>query len=615
MYFTRFVIRNFKGIEEVRLDLLARPRSRVHTLIGLNESGKTTLLEAINVIAYKDNLGALNLPGYVNYDPHDLIPMSQRSNFNGQITLEAGIQIEPKDKQKIAEQLQQDHGILLAPMADSFVITQTYEFHSSRAVKSEPTTTWSLDIQGRLPGQDQVHPLTPEAEAKARDAIKPLLPRVVYFPNFLFDFPDKIYLEEPPTDADKHKFYRAVLQDVLDAIGERTNLEEHVLARAKSPLEPDKRSLEAVLLKMGGHISDTVFTNWDRIFSRPRAPAQAMKELVVVSGRDPSGSWYLQLRLKDGREFYSISERSLGFRWFLAYMLLTQYRGFRRAGNKNVVFLLDEPASNLHPSAQTQLLDSFDKLPDGCQVVYTTHSHHMIKPEWLEAAYVVKNAGLDYDSGQHDYSARRTLITLTKYRQFAAQHPDQKTYFQPVLDVLNYSPTKLENIPDMIMVEGKNDFYEMRYLSLLTGGTHELNFLPGTGAGSLDSIIRLYIGWARNFVVLLDSDTEGENQKMRYKDLFGGLVEGRIFTLRDLVPPLAGKSLESVFTSAEQLEIQNAAYPDADFYNKTLFNRALQEHTLTRRTSFSISQSTKTAAAGLLAALAQRLESASNLYL
>jgi predicted ATP-dependent endonuclease of OLD family len=197
----------------------------------------------------------------------------------------------------------------------------------------------------------------------------------------LFDFPDRVYLDDAPSDPERHRFYRSVLQDVLDAIADGTNLAEHVIARAKSDRDHDKKSLDSVLLKMGTHITRTVFSNWDRIFHRPAGN----KEIVVGIGRDKENRLYLQLRLKDHGEYYEIGERSLGFRWFFTYLLLTHYRGFRRSGPRDVVFLLDEPASNLHSSAQTQLLQSFSALPAWCTVIYTTHSHHLINPDWLES--------------------------------------------------------------------------------------------------------------------------------------------------------------------------------------------------------------------------------------
>ena len=76
MKFTYFRFKNFKGIEDERLDLVRSPTSSVYTLVGLNESGKTTILEAINYFAYKpESLDALNLESSDIGDIHNLIPI------------------------------------------------------------------------------------------------------------------------------------------------------------------------------------------------------------------------------------------------------------------------------------------------------------------------------------------------------------------------------------------------------------------------------------------------------------------------------------------------------------------------------------------------------------
>ncbi|GFO97543.1 hypothetical protein ig2599ANME_1747 [groundwater metagenome] len=49
MKFTEFKIKNFKGIEDITINLDKSPNANIYTLVGLNESGKTTILEAINL--------------------------------------------------------------------------------------------------------------------------------------------------------------------------------------------------------------------------------------------------------------------------------------------------------------------------------------------------------------------------------------------------------------------------------------------------------------------------------------------------------------------------------------------------------------------------------------
>ncbi len=65
-------------------------------------------------------------------------------------------------------------------------------------------------------------------------------------------------------------------------------------------------------------------------------------------------------------------------------------------------------------------------------------------------------------------------------------------------------------------------------------------------------MIRLYVGWARNFIVLLDSDAEAVKQQSRYEEMFNGLVESAHLSTGGFRSELAGHSLEDLFTETEK---------------------------------------------------------------
>ena len=52
MKYTKFIIKNYRGIDQVKIDLL---NDRVITLVGLNESGKTTIMEACELLQVHPN--------------------------------------------------------------------------------------------------------------------------------------------------------------------------------------------------------------------------------------------------------------------------------------------------------------------------------------------------------------------------------------------------------------------------------------------------------------------------------------------------------------------------------------------------------------------------------
>lgn len=590
MRFRYFDIKNFRGIDHVRISLDSIPEVSVYTLVGLNESGKTTILEAINYFSYKtDKLDSLELPGYAIKDPHSLIPIGKRSNFNGTMTLEVGLSFDEHEEEWIRGHLLEATGFSLKSKIGTLTIHQNCVFRNSKFDSVASKTLWTMAVRGSMKGERKIQQAQGAVWAAATSYIKQFIPPILYFPNFLFEFPDKIYLEETGNNDDKHAFYRLVIQDVLDSLDNGTNLDTHILQRAKSTDPNDRNHLDGLLLEMGRHITKSVFGSWDKIFHRK----VGKKSIIVSAHADDNGHYYLQFRLEDSDGYYLINERSLGFRWFFVFLLLTQYRGFRNTHGSDPLFLFDEPASNLHPSAQSQLLDTFRGLAGQCRIIYTTHSHHMINPDWLESTFVIKNEGLDYQNDAEAFNSKLTSITATKYRDFVRRHPDQTHYYKPILDVLSFAPSRLDMVPDVVMLEGKNDYYTLRYMqSTILPKRQSQRLLPGTGAGTLDSLIRLYLAWGREFIVLLDSDKEGKKQRARYLEMFGPVLLDRIFTLKDSGCTGEGSSMEDLFDKSELLAIQQRCYPGDIKFEKTHFFRAIQE-LLAKGEAVTLSDATK----------------------
>ena len=576
---TRFEISNFKGIRHLSLDLAAHPQGGIVALVGLNESGKTTILEALDYLRLGINdSDPLDLLDLDRDDPHDLIPISERSNFNGSIEITVIVELDDDDNEKLRQYLSK-RDFIVESLPASFTVTDTYSFEDSTF--KERRGKWRFDPRGRNKRARSVRQLS-HYSVLWNETVKFLrdrMPSIWYFPNFLFDFPRRIYLDSVAPKDSKERFYRNLLGEILSSVDATATLERHISQRISSDSPPDRTALNQLLLELGRRITNDVFESWNEIFQRPPST-----KAIFTPGTDESGNRYLELSIEDHDGLYYIDERSLGFRWFFVFSLVTKFKRRGASPSQGIVYLFDEPASNLHAGAQSQLLKSLGHLSTDCTIIYTTHSHHLINPQWLENTYIVRNKGLDFDNDMIDYTSKRTDITIERYRSFSNKYPDQTRYFQPILDVLDYKPSQLEMVSDVVMVEGKNDFYTLNYVHQLAINDmpKRVQITPGNGAGSLDSIIRLYLGWAKNFVILLDSDKEGEKQKQRYLKTFGPILDGRMYTLGDLCPELEGKGMEQVFESAERDEIVAATYPDEP-YTKTRFNRSIQECLVTKR--------------------------------
>ncbi|MBO6549611.1 MAG: ATP-binding protein [Rhizobiales bacterium] len=239
-----------------------------------------------------------------------------------------------------------------------------------------------------------------------------------------------------------------------------------------------------------------------------------------------------------------MKQRSLGFRWFFCFFLFTIYRAKKE---RSIIYLFDEPASNLHPKAQAKLLESLTKISEtGAIIIYSTHSHHLIKPEWLEGAFVIRNQSADYELAA-DVRPESTDIQILPYKQFLEKDAGKTTYFQPIMDALDYRPSEIEKVNLAVLVEGKRDFYYLKYFKdVVFEDAQDIDFIPGGGAGTLGPLISLYQGWGKDFIILLDGDSAGRKERKNYNEKHFVSLDN-IFTLEDINGEFKGIAAEKLF--------------------------------------------------------------------
>ncbi|MDT5016175.1 MAG: hypothetical protein QOD39_2335 [Mycobacterium sp.] len=116
---------------------------------------------------------------------------------------------------------------------------------------------------------------------------------------------------------------------------------------------------------------------------------------------------YLDVRVRDTRHGFTgnFTQRSSGFQWFFSF--LAAFSEFEDRGH-GVIVLLDEPALNLHGLAQADFLRFInERLAANSQVIYATHSPFMVESSRLDRVRVVEDKGMDLGSvvGQDVYAA------------------------------------------------------------------------------------------------------------------------------------------------------------------------------------------------------------------
>ncbi|ODS89580.1 MAG: hypothetical protein ABS45_16660 [Comamonas sp. SCN 65-56] len=91
---------------------------------------------------------------------------------------------------------------------------------------------------------------------------------------------------------------------------------------------------------------------------------------------EPNGD-HIDISVRDSKNRYAFSKRSDGFKRFITFLLMISAKA-RTGGLKNSLLLMDEPDIGLHPSGAQYLRDELFEISSSSYVVYSTHSIFMI---------------------------------------------------------------------------------------------------------------------------------------------------------------------------------------------------------------------------------------------
>lgn len=582
MRYKSFRIQNFKGIKDTTVNLQSVAGAAVFAFVGLNESGKTTVLEAIHSFS-PDGATSELLGGEaeIGVPFKERVPRHALSDFTGDVSVTAVVSVTQEDKEKFAQRLLTTHkiNVNVDTFPDELVFQRQQRFVNGDFKKNYFTLRTALQIKG--PAQRKWREPKEDERVQLRNIAYHLTPDIAYFPSFVFDFPEAVFLTNRGGIVDK--FYRRTFQDILDYDGRGHTIEKDIVRRLRSEnmvvpwlsflsqwtISDDKEKIQHVIDRASAAVTKLVFGRWNKIFGEDTRGKEVLITFDASEGeiQDDQGTkkktlehdLSVRFQIRDGTRRFNINDRSLGFRWFFSFMLFTQFRVARTSsGSRPLLFLFDEPASNLHAAAQQKLIESFPEIAKGEHTLaYSTHSHYLIEPKWLEQTFIVTNRGdapvtsiLD-DISLDDESLD---IKVETYRNFVNFYPGQTSYFQPILDRLEVVPSKFDARERSLVLEGKSDYYILRYLNKMLG-KGDIPMLPGLGAGTFGALAALHVGWNLKFLFVLDGDTAGKAERTRYVEEFG-IPSDRLVTIDELVADV--KVIEDLLDDKARAAVQSA---------------------------------------------------------
>lgn len=230
--------------------------------------------------------------------------------------------------------------------------------------------------------------------------------------------------------------------------------------------------------------------------------------------------------IKERGDYYYPKMRSRGRQWHLSFYIRVTARSLER---KNNVILIDEPGLFLHARAQKDILKKLDACSKNNQIIYTTHSPYLIPSKKLDRVRLV----LKNRSG-------------TKIKKITAK-ADKET-LTPILTAIgeDLSVGIRVDRKNSIVVEGYSDYLYLSCFKDLLEITDKLNFVPSVGADSSLFIGSILFGWKLSPIFILDNDANGKRVKRKLMERLA-LDEERII----LVPEKDEGCIENLFSKKD----------------------------------------------------------------
>ena len=321
--------------------------------------------------------------------------------------------------------------------------------------------------------------------------------------------------------------------------------------------QPSSRILKQKIENLNYNLTRNFHDFWQQsIGSNNKIHIQFELEHYNSSYGAKAGKPYLEFWIKDEGERLYPKQRSRGVRWFLSFYM--ELKASASNNKKQLVLLVDEPGVSLHARAQEDVLKVFDDIKDRIQVIYTTHSPHLVEINKLHRVLAVQRDDLD--------SMRSNTRILDPLRLSAAS-PDTLTPLQSILG----NPMAGEGFSTKrinLIVNDTGSFYMLNAIIQLTGFKGKICVIPSTNVSSIPLLCNILMGWGMDFAVLIfENDEEIEIAEMLNNSLFkpdSGAreliinVPDKFLNSEDLISTLDFKNF--ILNSREGITVPNSVY-------------------------------------------------------
>ncbi len=444
------VIHQYRCIEtEQTLDV----KDDITILMGCNEAGKTSILEALAKSNYFDRLD-----DHCAYDPTYDYPRRRKRELDRRRTSPLAVTLTYEVQEPLLRKINEE--MMLAPSSTTFARITNYkgkyqirengfeydpaafwEAYASRKDKNIERFRKSLaSIHTKEEYNNFCERMKDQAGKEERQSLLRLAP---YFENRhnwenpLNEYVFRVFLlPNIPKFMYYDEYYLLPSRISLDNLQDNTNLTpaertaKAFLALADIDLEKitnakDSENYKSELEAVQTAITNDLLKYWTNnpnlrivfeIIQEPVEPQKKGFRLFKKKEKPQFRSW-MEIRILNLKTGVSLplENRSRGFNWFFSFWVW--FKAIQRTGKTPYILLLDEPGLNLHAAAQQDLLHLMQDLSKEYQTLFTTHSTYLLG-QMKEHIYCVT----DGENGTvirplSEETDKETLLPLELYNQ------------------------------------------------------------------------------------------------------------------------------------------------------------------------------------------------------
>lgn len=522
-----FNIQNFRSIINANKVKISTD-DNVLILAGQNESGKTSVLEALDFfgnglnkdfLKYQIRMGTDDCSVECNFEftKKDLIAL-ESSGFTQQLINKVKKIKTFAITRSYADA--RDGGMLItSPTEDELGLG----VNDDALIASDSPEAVTVEKPDPIPS-------APPEEVDSWDNLSSfILERVPIF-SFYSNFDDLLPSEVLVNELQQHK----AIQDFEVVF----NTEIEDLANIE-----DIRRRNIELKKVTDRATDDFNKTWSQAISSFDNQAKYSFE-VQVKDTNPKAVFFL-IKGSDDIPLY-LEQKSKGFRWFSAFHLRLrslehEYGSQNKSDQRDIVLLIDEPGQNLHETAQKDAKKIIDETAQkGLQIIFTTHHANLLGNKDIEFSRI-RLVEKNKDLGTKVYNIA----------QFLSQVKGSSDTLSPIKTALGLSSIQpLISEKGNVLTEGLSDSYYLKAFSKLLKTNKNYSFIPACGADNAKSVAAVLLGWDIDFRTILDDDA-GKGRKI-YNSLKKNFYNNNDEEAQEFIHKIKGcDGIEDIFSQDE----------------------------------------------------------------